>query len=275
MPTNLTLLGVPGNLVDDTSYTLTVTSATTELPVTNLRTASVGEVWRSTGLPVTAYSVRLDLGSTTIPIGGGALCGHNFSTAGTYQHAADNDAGMASTDSTWSAAAGIWPSTEDSTGAAGNLAHLTTGTLYRRYHQFWIRDTANPDGYYQAGRFILSDVRRFTNNFSYGAAFGMDDLSRLQFTPHGKLYADTRPKRRRLSLSQRMLTENEALDRVFQDMYRRKGVTGNFFVIPEPDKSTQYHNQAMYCRLRTLQDITAAPTLLGRFNAGFVLEELL
>jgi hypothetical protein len=157
----------------------------------------------------------------------------------------------------------------------GNIAYLTSATIARRYHRFTLTDTANSDGYLEAGRLILSDVRRFTNNFSYGAAFGMDDLSRLQFTPHGKLYADVRPKRRRLSLSQRMLTENEALDRTFQDMYRRKGVTGNFFVIPEPDKSTQHHNQAMYCRLRTLQDITAAPTLLGRFNAGFVLEELL
>ena len=66
------------------------------------------------------------------------------------------------------------------------------------------------------------------------------------------MWADEEDRYRVITFQLVDLGEAEIMNNILDHMDRRKGVTGDMVIIPQPDHVDQLHNQAIYGRMRKL-----------------------
>lgn len=284
---NLVFAGAP-NRADEA--TLTAGSQVASLPVTNLKDRQIAKPWRTQTTAPASTWVRADFGQSQV-IGAVALIRHNFSQGSRWRIRVGDDPAFAtvSHDSGWVA---IWPQIEEF-GALpwgvfqwGGLvpqevaAQITLSAYYllpvpvvAQQLRIDIDDAANSAGYLQAGRLVAGPAYRPSRDMLYGWSIGFEDPSVVSKSRGGQTWIDVQERFRVLRFSLANLSETEAFGNIFDYLFRRKGIAGDVLVIPRADRPDQFHNQAIYGRLRTLEPLTNP--YFESFETNFEVEELL
>lgn len=212
------------NLAD--SATVTASSSVSTLPVGNLASEDIQEVWRATS--TTAYLI-VDLGSST-SVGIVALIGSN--------------AGLVD-------AAQVRVSTSDNTGAAGDaynsgtiatavdtvfgmFVHPIEPAVSGRYVRIDLTQSSAPE----AGRLVVARTWTPSTNFSLVRSWEplWNDLSRRSFSLSGNPFFDRLPRQRGLRFVLRGLTETEAEDEI-HEINRLNGASRDILVCRDVDSA--------------------------------------
>lgn len=284
---NLVFAGAP-NRADEA--TLAAGSAQATLPVTNLQDRQIVKPWRTTTTAPASTWVTANFGAPQT-IGVVALIRHNFSQGSRWRVRLGYDPTFAavSYNSGW---LDVWPQFEEfgalpwgvfqwgglvprEVVAQINLSahHLLPGPVVAQHLRIDIEDAANPDGFLQAGRLLAGPAYRPSHDMIYGWSIGFEDPSTVSKSRGGQTWIDVQERFRVLRFTLSNLSESEAFNNVFDYLYRRKGIAGDVLVIPRADRPHQFHNQAIYGRLRALEPITNP--YFESYETSFELEELL
>lgn len=284
---NLVFAGAP-NRADEA--TLAAGSAQPTLPVANLKDRQIVKPWRTTTTAPASTWVTANFG-TPQTIGVAALIRHNFSQGSTWRVRLGYDPTFAthSYDSGW---LDVWPHLEEF-GALpwgvfqwGGLVprevaaqitlsayHLLPQPIVAQHLRIDISDAGNPDGFLQAGRLLAGPAYKPSRDMLYGWSIGFEDPSTVSKSRGGQTWIDVQERFRVLRFTLSNLNESEAFGNIFDYLFRRKGVAGDVLVIPRTDRPNQFHNQAIYGRLRTLEPITNP--YFESYETSFEVEELL
>ena len=284
---NLVFAGAP-NRADEA--TLIAGSQVASLPVTNLQDRQIVKPWRTTTTATASTWVRAAFTQPQV-VGVVALIRHNFSQGSSWRIRVGDDPNFATAayDSGW---VDVWPKFEEfgtlpwgvfqwgglvpqevATQITLSAYHLLPMPVVAQQLRIDIDDAANPAGYLQAGRLVAGPAYRPSRDMLYGWSIGFEDPSVVSKSRGGQTWIDVQERFRVLRFTLSNLNENEAFNNVFDYLFRRKGVAGDVLVIPRADKPDQYHNQAIYGRLRTLEPLTNP--YWESFETNFEVEELL
>lgn len=225
----------------------------TALPLTNLKNYDPKKVARSSDAEEASTTFVLDIGSAT-DIDFVGIVNHNMSATAEVRIRIGPNANGSSALIDQTLTVGDFGTY---TPAAGkSLFYLSTETVSARYVLWEISDEYNTDGYIQIGRHIVGPVFQPAVNASYGAQITMVDESRITRTVDGSLYADMKPKRRRLSGAFDTLTDAESFGEVY-DMQDTVGISIPVFAILDPSlTSNQLQRSAVYGVLMEMTPIT-------------------
>lgn len=223
------------------------------LALANLKNYDPKKVARSDDAEEASTTFVLDIGSAT-DIDFVGIVGHNLTDMATarVRIGPNADGSSALIDQTLTVSNfGTY------TPAAGKaLFYLSTATISARYVLWEISDEYNPDGYVQIGRHIVGPVFQPAVNVSYGAQITMIDESRITRTVNGTLYADMKPKRRRMAGAFDTLTDAEGFGEVY-DMQDTVGLSIPVFAILDPSLTgNQLQRSAVYGTLMDMTPIT-------------------
>ena len=244
------------------------------LPLNNLKTLPLGTVARSTNAAEASTEIRLDLGLSRA-IGVLVLCAHTLSSVAQYrvQGSTVSDFTTAVHDSGW---LDVWPALwtteamdweddrwwdgriteEERAGYTANLIHLLPAEAYARYWRLLLRDTTNPAGYVQAGRLIIAQAWQPSVNHDWGAKLGYETDTQSETALGGARYFDVRPPRRHFTCQLSWLNDDEAYGRILE-MMRALGISGELFVLTEPDDAVNILRRNFLATLRQLNAIEA------------------
>jgi hypothetical protein len=143
-----------------------------------------------------------------------------------------------------------------------------------QYVRIDIIDATNPDTYIQAGRLVIGPCWQPSVNFDLGWQIGWQDDSVVSRTMGGQIYVDERPRYRVARLTLGQLSETEMYAYAFDNIDRRKGISGDILFIPQPGKPALYLQEVLYGRMRSLSPMTQSQ--LGDVRSKeFEIEELL
>ncbi|HEV7458238.1 MAG TPA: hypothetical protein VGN96_15815 [Roseococcus sp.] len=262
------------------------------LPLDNLKERDVQRLARTTDALTASTRFRVDLGTARpFPISSFALLNHNGTTAATWRIVVtndddDSDPGARTADTgdlplwvptvvlgslPWGAFP--WNGIDPDGYPAGVLAfHLLPGAVLGRYVWVYITDTANPAGYFQAGRFLAGEAWSPEVNASYGASIQYVDPSETRRTRGGRRLVSARPRHRLFRMDFEALTQNEAMGTAFE-VQRRLGKAGDFLLCLDPaaDGSIRFR-QTIYAALSDLEP--ASITSHRTWAWGLTAEEL-
>ncbi len=271
-----------------------ILSAGTEvptLPVANLQDRQIVKPWRTETTEVEKTWVQADFQTTRIT-GAVSLVRHNFSQGSQWRILLGDNPDFEKPhkyDSGW---LDVWPNIEEfgtlpwglfqwggllpeevATEITLSAYHLLPAPQVARYLRVVINDPSNPEGYLQAGRLVAGPAYTPSRAMLYGWSIGFEDPSVVSKSRGGQTWIDVQEKFRVLRFTLGNLTEDEVFSNVFDHLLRRKGVSGDVLVIPQRDRPDQYHNQAIYGRMRVLDSITNP--FYASFDTSFEVEELI
>ena len=161
---------------------------------------------------------------------------------------------------------------DDLQGYSLNLIHLMPETYSNRYVRIEFDDTANTDGYIDLGRLMLAPIQALDINMEYGANIGWIDNSLISESIGGAEYFDDRSKKRELKFTVGAMNKEESMQRMFE-LQRRKGTTGEIFVIPDSDDAENMFRESFLGRMTRLTPQTHQ--LINRYKTAFQIRELL
>ena len=161
---------------------------------------------------------------------------------------------------------------DDLQGYSLNIIHLMPETYSNRYVRIEFDDTANTDGYIDLGRLMLAPIQALDINMEYGANIGWIDNSLVSESIGGAEYFDDRSKKRELKFTVGAMGKEESMQRMFE-LQRRKGVTGEIFVIPDSDDAENMFRESFLGRMTRLTPQTHQ--LINRYKTAFQIRELL
>lgn len=135
-------------------------------------------------------------------------------------------------------------------------------------------DSTNP---VSIGRLYVGGAFIPTRTVDVGWSMAIEDSTTIESSVGGQEHFDVGYQRRILTVTLSYLTETEAYDRIFYELDRLKGLAGDLVVILQPDTTTQWHNQVMYCRLVRLDPVVHQGWADGqhRYRRTLVFRELL
>lgn len=260
------------------------------LPVSNLQDRQIVKPWRTETTEVAKTWIQADFQTSRIT-GAVSLVRHNFSQGSQWRILLSDDPGFNTNqyDSGW---IDVWPNIEEfgtlpwgvfqwggllpeevATEITLSAYHLLPAPHVARYLWVMVSDQSNPDGYLQAGRLVAGPAYTPSRAMLYGWSIGFEDPSVVSKSRGGQTWIDVQEKFRVLRFTLGNLTEDEVFSNIFDHLLRRKGVSGDVLVIPQRDRSDQYHNQAIYGRMRVLDPITNP--FYASFDTSFEVEELI
>jgi len=265
------------NYVD--SGTLTVDDEVATLPGTFLQDRQIVKVWRNTQLTA---QIDVDFGQGRI-VDFVALIKNNISTTGTIRWRLSNVSNFATTVYD-SGVVDAWPIVEEfgtlpwgvfSWGGYLNPTvaaeytisafDILDNTVQARYLRIDISDPDNADGYLQAGRLLAGPAYRPSINYANGVEFEFVDESRVTKSRGGQTFVDEVERFRRIRFDLINLPENEIFQNVFNQIDRLKGIAGDVFIVPQPDKASTWPTQNIYGRITNTDPIVnSALTYYGR-----------
>lgn len=265
------------NYVD--SGTLTVDDEVASLPGTYLQDRQIVRVWRNTQLTA---QIDVDFGQGRI-LDFLALIKHNISTTGTIRWRLSNVSNFATTVYD-SGVVDAWPIVEEygtlpwgvfSWGGYLNPTvaaeytisafDILDNTVQARYLRINISDPSNTDGYLQAGRLLAGPAYRPSINYANGVEFEFVDESRVTKSRGGQTFVDEVERFRRIRFDLINLPENEIFQNVFNQIDRLKGIAGDVFIVPQPDKASTWITQNIYGRITSTDPIVnSSLTYYGR-----------
>lgn len=241
------------------------------LPLANLKNRLLAKKARSTNLTLanTQFDVALTKGR---PIRVVVLVSHNLSVSAQYRIRGATVSDFSSTlhDSGWR---DVWPaiypstsleweddnywdgklSAEDRALYPAALIHVLDAPVSARYWRVEIddEDPANADGYVEAGRLFMAGQWQVAVNYQPGSAVGWEDPSVIETALGGQEYFDERSKYRVMRFELGWLDDDDAYARALEAQLRL-GITGEAFLIPDPDDATHLMRRAFLCRMRRL-----------------------
>ncbi|MEN8721875.1 MAG: hypothetical protein ABF335_03200 [Alphaproteobacteria bacterium] len=257
------------------------------LPRCNLASRFLGEVARTNGLDPAAMLVDADLGaSKTIRVV--ALLAHNGSATGGARIIASDEDDF-STVKYDSGDTDLWPTVftpgtveweadsfwlgvpeaaiRDAYPAL--FIHILPEGVVARYWRVEITDDANPDGYFEAGRLILSPGWQPLLNYSIDWRMGIVDPSNASESLGGAKHFELRPSFRVARISLDHMTAQEGWERAF-DLTQVLGRVGEVFVVLDPEDARNLQRQSLLARL----DPSELRHPRGRKQMSFTLEEV-
>jgi hypothetical protein len=164
--------------------------------------------------------------------------------------------------------ASAWPSGVDAEGYEGyTRSALTVASAAQsaRYARTEIIDTANTDGYVQAGRLVLA---KGTQSYSAkpGSGFGWTDPSVRKETRGGATVITELDGRRVMTIGLDKTSEADAMD-VVMEMQAKLGTKKQLYVVWDPDDTTRLHQRSFLALMKELSPLQSpAP---GYFDASF------
>lgn len=270
---------------------LTTGSQETRLPVSNLQDRQIVKPWRTTTTAISDTWIQADLQTARVT-GAVALVRHNFSQGSQWRVLLSDDPTFSEPSKYDSGWLDVWPNIEEfgtlpwgvfqwggllpeevATEITLSAYHLLPAPAVARHLRVEISDAANPDGYLQVGRLVAGPAYVPSRAMLYGWSIGFEDPSVVSKSRGGQTWIDVQEKFRVLRFSLGNLNEDEVFGNIFDHLLRRKGISGDILVIPQRDRSDQYHNQAIYGRMRVLDPITNS--FYASFDTNFEVEELI
>lgn len=241
---------------DSDRATIAAGSAVATLPAANLQSQQPKKVWRSSSV-----SDYLELTFAT-PVAANMLAinGHNFTSAGLYRvRGADTIAATTSAplvDTGW---VSVWPVTGKP--ADPYWPRFMSALLWSNdaLFQCWRIDFADPSAsqtYIEVGRLALGRYWQPSTTFDLaGTPLGRDQRDVQTITDYGELFTDRRQRSgaRRMSLQIGALDKRETLDGI-QEIQRLAGLSGDVFVLLEPNATTDFHRVSMQGVFTSPQD---------------------
>lgn len=249
--------------------TLTVTSAASGLPVTNLQSVYPWKVWRSTS--AADQTIDLDLGAAT-SIDAIALVNHNLDDNGTWRIYLDDNSSSFASPTYDPGAADIHETTID-TDLLGRLQptaiRVLSAPVSARYARIVLSNTGNATGYLQAGRLVVGLSERIGINRPY--TIDATDLGQLKRTPYGNQWPEARATVRKWKLTLAHKTEDDLVVDIWGKYWRTKGKGGDLMICPRPDKASLYHLEAGYAVMTGFDPL--ANNFGSRFSGALECEE--
>jgi hypothetical protein len=135
-----------------------------------------------------------------------------------------------------------------------NLYHIVPGAVHARYGLFELFDTANPDGYFQAGRLFLGDIFQPQQNMEHGAAVQMKSLSTMVRAESGTRYFSRRHPDISFPIAMPRLVESEA--RRVVDLHATVDTSGEVFFLWDPEDKAYWMGRSVFGQLAQLDPIT-------------------
>lgn len=253
----------------------------TTLPIDNLKDEDVKKVARSGGVTQSDTKFVIDFGTTTpVFLDCFALLNHSGTTASEWKIVITNDATDANPASRVydSGFMPLWIPTVvlgtlpwgafpwdgyDATAYPRGITsiHLTDTPYSARYLWVYIKDEANPAGYFEAGRFLSGTIWNPQINYDFGASIRYVDPSEVKRTRGGRRIVTTRPSYRQMEFTLQNLTRNEAYGTAFE-ISRQIGKSGSILVISNPsDTGDLLFKRTIYASLTD-----TAPIVEQQFN---------
>lgn len=282
------LFGWP--IISDTA-TLSGGSWLAGLPLTNLATAALGTVARSTTDANADTIINVDHGSAKA-VSIVAMVRHNMRSAATWRIRGGSDVTFA-TNTYDSGTISVWPvqwptnvlpaghpnaATRLLTDAQisaldppRDAVHVLATEVTARYWRIEFFDTTNSDTYVQAGRLIMAPRFQPTYNMDVGAEFGFVGGTTVGYALSRTRFYDVRPKGRTLALSLSMLSDNEAVA-VVRDMVEDLGQDGQVYVVSNPADTESLQRRSFLANLRELSAVQYAAA--GYASMPLVLDEV-
>lgn len=161
---------------------------------------------------------------------------------------------------------------DDLGGYSLNIIHLMPDSYFNRYARIEFDDTTNVDGYVDFGRLILAPIQNLDINMEYGSNIGWIDNSLISESIGGAEYFDDRSKKRELKFTVGAMDKEESMQRMFE-LQRRKGTTGEIFVIPDSDDAENIFRESFLGRMTRLTPQTHQ--LINRYKTAFQIREIL
>jgi hypothetical protein len=264
------------------------------LPLTNLQTADINQVARSSSATNTSTKFKIDLGNVS-PVDGLAFGPCNLSPGATWQWRGYSDAAYTSLiyDSgvqtisgevvDWTDTAS-WLEWEDSGFWLGIsdfaqfselpqfFYHITPITKSAEYWLLEIFDTANSDGFVEIGRLVIARAFRPSNNYSEGNSTGLIPLTDVEESLGGLRSYFERGLRRTFQATFPRLPESELFNDVFRLMLRA-GISKQVFIVPDPDDDSFGQRRSFLATLK--QPPVIQQLLLADGSTALEFEEVL
>jgi hypothetical protein len=261
------------------------------LPLANLQGKDVSLLARSTDALAASTVINIDLGAVR-DIRVMAILRHNLSLSATVQFQFYSDSGYTTLVGD-SGALPVWLpfyppgslnwghvslwdgmiTAEDQNGYQFDFIRALPSPVIARYCQVNIIDTANPAGYVELGRCILSPAWQPPENLIYGATVGWNSSATSDRALGGRLYIDETAMWRECACTLEHLDDGVAMGCVIE-MQRRLGKSGELLFVWDPDDTTQAMWQRSF--LCNMADLTAIDYVaFGDTHAAFKLVEII
>ena len=243
------------------------------LPAANLQTLQPGEVARWTSLATIAADIDLVAAAAVNVV---ALGPHNGTSAATWRvRGATSQANLTAAPGYDSGSGSMWPATGRPSGYDGvklwSLLYLSAAQSFR-WWRFDVADAANPDGYFEAGRWIVDAAWQPAKNLRYGWGVGWDDPSEIVRAIGGQAWPVPRSRARVLEFTLGSMSEDEMMANAYE-IARKRGKAKDVLVARDPAATTHLHRQMIYGLMAEL------PPLVNRtfnlYETGYRLEELI
>lgn len=250
------------NAADDAS----LTGGSWTIGLSWLQDARPREKARSADASLASTKFRIDLGSSTA-IQLIALTATNLSSAADYRITWYSDAFITLAGNTgWLPVPGYPAYDPDNRGP--DICHIFDAAETRRYWEFELDDTANPAGYVEAGRLLMSEIWQPSVNFGEGNAETLEPNTTFETSLGGTEYPLRRMPKRALRVSWSVLPESEMAElRRFRAIV---GIDRQVYVVPDPDDTANYNYRNFLARVRTPPEIALLPASLASSAMDFV-----
>ena len=271
------------------AVTLTVTSAATGYPATNLQTDSPTERWRSTS--AVAQDITANF-TEDVALSGFVLYGHNLSYDATIQLTIDSNSDFSSPvyDATFDAVEAIYGFGDEPDGfgtggfggydSSGWQHQYTThwfpqtggGAYFAQYMRVRITDTTNTDAYIQVGRLMINSYFTTTDlDIDYTFVFGRGENTEQFETRSGALRSVQRPSFRTAEAKWNYMTFSEVYR--LQEILRIAGKHSAIFFSAYPGEGTI--NERFNAMLGFITDFTKVQRVRGGYAVALTLRESL
>lgn len=220
-------------------------------PLTNLQSLPLSQVARSLDATTGSTSI-VATASSPQSCSVVALAGHNMTQAATIRVRTWTDT-AGTTGLVDSSAMNVWAASYTAAEVAGTLplwfyrfadpGPATVGKM-----QIDITDTANPDGYVEAGYLEIAAAFDATYNFAPGAQYGLRWRSLAMEAIGGAAYIDRRDHPRVWKCEFQFTPRDDALDK-FYELQRQHGMHQPVLFVPLPSETNHLLRTAMFARL--------------------------
>lgn len=259
--------------------TLTAGSWSASLPLANLKSYVLAKKARSADALAASTKLRFAL-TGAYSIGAVGLVATNASLAATYRLQLFSDSGF-SVQVYDSGTVDVYP-----TGSLGagkptlaearrwqqNIFHILSAATSAQYGELQITDTANADGYFEAGRLFVGTTFQPTRNPAYGrAALRLTSRTSVVEAEDGTPYFTTRNPRFSIPFALEWLTEAEAM--VLLDMQALVDVHGEVLAMWDPGDIEYAYKRQVFGRLAQLDPIEHP--LFATYATAFQVEGVL
>lgn len=250
----------------------TLSGGSFAIPLTKLQTQIIKDPARTTDAVDGSFVID-GLFSESRPMLVFGLVRHNFTNEATYRIRLYSDEAMTVTEydsgllpvfdviyteltETWDSG-NFWDLTiseEDRAGLTASIIHILPTTYTERAFKFEVFDSANEDGYLQAGRLFVGAGWIPVYNMEYGASLAFENRALVDESIGGTEYFDERENPRVARFSLPRISEDEAMGAGFE-LLRKQGVTKDVLYMWDSNDPLNVLRRSFLGRLRQLNPI--------------------